>query len=47
MSFVNFVRSGADTPAAYRQGTTPPGRTEMILSGGNIDPQLLSEILAA
>lgn len=39
--------SGAVTLAAYRQGSTPPGRTVMILSGGNIDPQLLSEILAA
>ncbi len=38
--------SGAVALAAYRQGSTPPGRTVMILSGGNIDPSMLSEILA-
>lgn len=38
--------SGAVALAAYRQGTTPPGRTVMIVSGGNIEPQLLSQILA-
>ena len=38
--------SGAVTLAAYRQGRTPPGRTVMVLSGGNIDPGALSDILA-
>jgi threonine dehydratase len=37
--------SGAVALAAYRQGATPPGRTVMILSGGNIEPLLLHEIL--
>jgi threonine dehydratase len=39
--------SGAVALAAYRQGSTPPGRTVMILSGGNIEPEMLQEILAA
>ena len=39
--------SGAVALAAYRRGSTPPGRTVMVLSGGNIDPSMLSEILAA
>jgi threonine dehydratase len=38
--------SGAVALAAYRQGSTPPGRTVMILSGGNVEPPLLQEILA-
>jgi threo-3-hydroxy-L-aspartate ammonia-lyase len=38
--------SGAVALAAYRQGQTPPGRTVMILSGGNIEPAMLREILA-
>ncbi|MCB0950769.1 MAG: threonine/serine dehydratase [Mycobacterium sp.] len=38
--------SGAVALAAYRQGATPPGSTVVILSGGNIDPQMLREILA-
>ncbi len=38
--------SGAVALAAYRQGATPPGRTAMVLSGGNIEPSLLSDILA-
>jgi threo-3-hydroxy-L-aspartate ammonia-lyase len=38
--------SGAVGLAAYRQGSTPGGRTVMILSGGNIDAQMLREILA-
>jgi threonine dehydratase len=38
--------SGAVALAAYRQGATPPGRTVMILSGGNIEPPMLQEILA-
>ncbi len=38
--------SGAVALAAYRQGSTPAGRTVMILSGGNIEPELLQEILA-
>jgi threonine dehydratase len=37
--------SGAVVLAAYRQSATPPGRTVMILSGGNIEPLLLQEIL--
>ncbi|MCV7151147.1 threonine ammonia-lyase [Mycolicibacterium pyrenivorans] len=39
--------SGAVALAAYRQGPTPPGPTVMILSGGNIEPHLLAQILAA
>jgi threonine dehydratase len=39
--------SGAVTLAAYRKGATPPGRTVMILSGGNIEPPMLQEILAS
>ncbi len=38
--------SGAVALAAYRKGATPPGRTVMILSGGNIAPPTLQEILA-
>jgi len=38
--------SGAVALAAYRQGLTPRGRTVMILSGGNIEPPMLQEILA-
>ena len=38
--------SGAVALAAYRQGSTPAGRTVMILSGGNIGPEMLQEILA-
>ncbi len=38
--------SGAVALAAYRQGSTPPGRTVMVLSGGNIEPSMLREILA-
>lgn len=39
--------SGAVALAAYRQGSTPPGRTVMVLSGGNIEPALLQEILSS
>lgn len=38
--------SGAVALAAYRQGGTPPGPTAAILSGGNIEPSLLAQILA-
>lgn len=38
--------SGAVALAAYRQGGTPPGRTVMVLSGGNIDPTALTDMLA-
>jgi threonine dehydratase len=38
--------SGAVALAAYRRGAIPPGRTVMILSGGNIEPPMLREILA-
>lgn len=38
--------SGAVALAAYRREFTPPGRTVMILSGGNIEPELLQAILA-
>jgi threonine dehydratase len=37
--------SGAVALAAYRRGATPQGRTVMILSGGNVDPTMLNEIL--
>jgi threonine dehydratase len=39
--------SGAVALAAYRRGATGPGATVMILSGGNIEPLMLQEILAA
>lgn len=38
--------SGAVTLAAYRQGGTPRGETVLILSGGNIEPRMLQQILA-
>ncbi|MCV7369633.1 threonine dehydratase [Mycolicibacterium duvalii] len=38
--------SGAVGLAAYRRGVTPPGATVVVLSGGNIDPRLLLEVLA-
>ena len=38
--------SGAVALAAYRQGRTPHGRTVMVLSGGNIDPTALTDILS-
>jgi len=38
--------SGAVALAAYRRGAIPPGRTVMILSGGNIEPVMRDEILA-
>ncbi len=38
--------SGAVGLAAYRQGATPPGRTVMILSGGNVERSTLADILA-
>jgi len=37
--------SGAVGLAAYRQDRTPPGRTVMVLSGGNIDPSALIDVL--
>ena len=38
--------SGAVALAAYRKGPTRQGRTVVILSGGNIEPPMLQEILA-
>ena len=38
--------SGAVTLAAYRNTALPPGPTVLILSGGNIEPALLQEILS-
>jgi threo-3-hydroxy-L-aspartate ammonia-lyase len=38
--------SGAVALAAYRKGATPPGRTVVILSGGNVEPTMLQQILA-
>jgi threonine dehydratase len=38
--------SGAVALAAYRQEVTPPGRTVMILSGGNVELSMLQQILA-
>jgi threo-3-hydroxy-L-aspartate ammonia-lyase len=38
--------SGAVAFAAYRKGSTRQGRTVGILSGGNIEPPMLQEILA-
>ncbi len=37
--------SGAVALAAYRHCSTPPGPTVIVLSGGNIEPALLSELL--
>lgn len=37
--------SGAVTLAAYRNAALPPGPTVLILSGGNIEPALLRELL--
>ncbi len=38
--------SGAVALAAYRAVGTPAGRTVMVLSGGNVEPELLAEMLA-
>jgi threonine dehydratase len=38
--------SGAVALAGYRLARTPPGPTVMILSGGNVEPALLAQILA-
>ena len=38
--------SGAVGLAAYLQGAAPPGRTVMVLSGGNVEPSTLADILA-
>lgn len=38
--------SGATALAAYRSGVTPPGPTVVVVSGGNVEPALLAEILA-
>ena len=37
--------SGAVALAAYRHATVPPGPTVVVLSGGNVEPSLLAEIL--
>lgn len=37
--------SGAVALAGYRKAATPPGPTAVIVSGGNIAPRLLAEIL--
>jgi threonine dehydratase len=39
--------SGAVALAAYRHFATPPGPTVMVLSGGNVGPALLRELLGA
>lgn len=39
--------SGAVALAAYRKRSAPAGRTVIILSGGNIEPAMLAQILAA
>lgn len=38
--------SGATALAAYRREQTPPGPTVLVVSGGNVEPALLAEILA-
>mgnify|MGYP006318459621 CR=1 FL=1 len=38
--------SGAVALAAYRHGSIPPGPTVVVLSGGNIEPALLTQILS-
>jgi threonine dehydratase len=37
--------SGATALAAYRSRATPPGPTVVVVSGGNVEPALLAEIL--
>jgi threonine dehydratase len=39
--------SGAVGLAAYRQGRTPRGATVVVLSGGNVEPSLLADILVS
>ena len=39
--------SGAVALAAYRHAPIPPGPTVMVLSGGNVEPALLREVLSA
>ncbi|WP_137149165.1 threonine/serine dehydratase [Mycolicibacterium sp. CR10] len=38
--------SGAVALAAYRHGSIPPGPSVVVLSGGNIEPALLAQILS-
>ncbi|MET0473875.1 MAG: threonine/serine dehydratase [Mycobacterium sp.] len=38
--------SGATALAAYRSRDTPPGPTVIIVSGGNVEPALLADIIA-
>nr|WP_042190851.1 threonine/serine dehydratase [Kibdelosporangium sp. MJ126-NF4]CEL19642.1 Threonine dehydratase, catabolic [Kibdelosporangium sp. MJ126-NF4]CTQ94558.1 Threonine dehydratase, catabolic (EC 4.3.1.19) [Kibdelosporangium sp. MJ126-NF4] len=38
--------SGATALAAYLKGAVPAGRTAVIVSGGNVNPQMLQEILS-
>ena len=38
--------SGAVALAAYRKNVTPAGRTVVVVSGGNIEPTALQQILA-
>jgi threonine dehydratase len=37
--------SGAVAAAAYLAGRTPPGRTVAVITGGNIEPTLLAELV--
>jgi threonine dehydratase len=37
--------SGATALAAYRRAQTPPGPTVVVVSGGNVEPALLAQIL--
>ena len=39
--------SGAVGLAAYRRGETPPGPTVVVVSGGNVEPAALADILAS
>lgn len=39
--------SGATTMAAYLKGAAVPGRTVAVVSGGNINPQMLADVLTA
>lgn len=39
--------SGAVGLAAYRRGETPPGPTVVVVSGGNVEPVALANILAS
>ena len=38
--------SGAVAVAAWREGAFPPGPAVIVISGGNVEPGLLDQVLA-